>query len=251
MEFMQGGELFQHLRRQKRFTEPQAKFYAACITLGLGHLHNKNYIYRDLKLENLLLDEQGYAKLTDFGLAKFIEKDEVALTFCGTPEYLSPEVILGKGHNRPADWWSLGVLIYEMLYGIPPFYSSDMQTMYRKAVKDKVVFKSSPQISDNAKDIINKLLIKNQKNRLGSQADSLEVLAHPWFDDLDWSKLLEKSIKAPFIPEVKGDNWLKNFDDEFTKEEARDSIAKVDLNKLQKFQKEFAELNYNIDDDKN
>ena len=249
MEFMQGGELFQHLRRQKRFGEKQAKFYAACITLGLGHLHNKNYIYRDLKLENLLLDEDGYAKLTDFGLAKFVEKDEVALTFCGTPEYLSPEVILGKGHNRPADWWSLGILIYEMLYGIPPFYSSDVQTMYRKAIREKVVFKKKTSISKEAKDIILKLLHKSQKKRLGSQADSLEVLSHPWFDDLDWSKLLEKKLKSPFKPEIKGDAWLRNFDDEFTQEEARDSIAKVDLKKLQKFQDEFAELNFNIDDE--
>ena len=99
MEFMKGGELFQYLRKLKKINEKQAKFYTACITLALGHLHNKNYIYRDLKLENLLLDEDGYAKLTDFGLAKFLEEDEKALTFCGTPEYLSPEVILGKGHN--------------------------------------------------------------------------------------------------------------------------------------------------------
>ncbi len=126
MEFMAGGELFQHLRKQHNFKENQAKFYAACITMGLGHLHNKNYIYRDLKLENLLLDKDGYAKLTDFGLAKFIEKDDVALTFCGTPEYLAPEVIVGKGHNRPADWWSLGILIYEMIFGIPPFFDNNL-----------------------------------------------------------------------------------------------------------------------------
>ena len=118
--------MFQHLRSHKRFPEEQAKFYAACIVLGLNHMHNKNYIYRDLKLENVLLDSNGYAKLTDFGLAKFIEKEEKALTFCGTPDYLAPEVILGKGHNRPADWWTLGVLTYEMMSGIPPFYSSQV-----------------------------------------------------------------------------------------------------------------------------
>lgn len=110
----------------KRFPEEIVKFYAACILLGIGHLHSKNFIYRDLKLENLLLDGNGYVMLTDFGLAKFINSDDKALTFCGTPEYLAPEVIAGKGHNRPADWWSFGILIYEMLYGIPPFYSSNV-----------------------------------------------------------------------------------------------------------------------------
>lgn len=249
MEFMQGGELFQHLRTYKRFGEDQAKFYAACITLGLGHLHNKNYIYRDLKLENLLLDEHGYAKLTDFGLAKFLKSDEKALTFCGTPEYLSPEVILGKGHNRPADWWSLGVLIYEMMFGVPPFYSSNVQLMYKKAVREPVVFKPGIKISDEAKDIINKLLTKDANTRLGAQADSLEVLSHPWFKDLDWSKLLERKLKAPFVPEVSGDAWLKNFDEEFTREKARDSVVKVDLSVLKEFQAEFEELNFNKDND--
>lgn len=250
MEFMQGGELFQHLRNQKRFSEDQAKFYAACITLGLGHLHNRNYIYRDLKLENLLLDEFGYAKLTDFGLAKFINSNEKALTFCGTPEYLAPEVIMGRGHNRPADWWTLGVLIYEMLFGIPPFYSSNVQNMYRKAVREDAVFKPGIDISSEAKDIIQKLLVKDQTKRLGCQADSLEVLSHPWFAGLDWSKLLSRKLKAPFVPDVTGDAWLKNFDETFTKEKVRDTVIKVDLNVLKNFQKEFEEMNYNKDTDK-
>ena len=119
--------------------------------------------------------------------------------------------------------------------------------MYRKAIREKVVFKKTVKVSDEAKDVIVKLLQKNPKKRLGSQADSLEVLSHPWFSDLDWTKLLEKEIKAPFIPEVSGDSFLKNFDDEFTKEKAKDSIAKVDLNVLKKFQKEFADLDYNKD----
>ena len=242
MEFMKGGELYQHLLKLDRFTEHQAKFYAACITLALGHLHNNDYIYRDLKLENILLDDQGYAKLTDFGLAKFVKSDEKALTFCGTPEYLSPELLLGHGHNRPADWWSLGVLIYEMLYGVPPFYSSNVQNMYKKIVREQVVFRPEVNVSDLGKDLINKLLLKDQGVRLGSQADSLEVLSHPWFADLDWTKILGRQLEAPFKPKVDGDEWMKNFDKEFINEKARDTNAKVDLDVLKNFQKEFDEL---------
>ena len=245
MEFMKGGELYQHLLKLDRFSEKQAKFYAACITLALGHLHNNDYIYRDLKLENILLDDQGYAKLTDFGLAKFVKSDEKALTFCGTPEYLSPELLLGHGHNRPADWWSLGVLIYEMLFGVPPFYSSNVQNMYKKIVREPVVYRPEVQVSDLCKDLINRLLTKDQTTRLGSQADSLEVLSHPWFADLDWSKLLERKIEAPFKPKTDGDEWMKNFDKEFINEKVRDTNAKVDLEVLKNFQKEFDELAYN------
>lgn len=252
LQFMKGGELFQHLRKLKKFSEPQAKFYAASIVLGLGHLHNRNYIYRDLKLENLLLDEKGYAMLTDFGLAKFIKSDEKAMTFCGTPEYLSPEVILGKGHNRPADWWSLGILIYEMMYGLPPFYTSNMQAMYRKIIREEVVFKPGITISANAKDIILKLLDKNQDSRLGSHADSLEVMSHPWFSDIDFDQLTAKNLKAPYIPDLQ--NWEKNFDKDFINEELRQSDAgskagKIDVDELKKFQSDFATLNFNKDKD--
>lgn len=248
LQFMKGGELFQHLRRAKRFPEAQAKFYASSIILGLGHLHNKNYIYRDLKLENLLLDEKGYAMLTDFGLAKFIKTEEKALTFCGTPEYLSPEVILGKGHNRPADWWALGILVYEMIYGLPPFYTSNMQAMYRKIVREEVVFKPGINISANAKDIILKLLDKNPDTRFGSISDSLEIMSHPWFADIDFDSLIQKKLKAPFVPDLQ--NWEKNFDKDFINEELRESDAgaqkgKVDVNDLKKFQEDFKELNFN------
>lgn len=253
MEFMKGGELFQHLRKVKKFTEEQAKFFAACVTLGLGHLHTKNYIYRDLKLENILLDELGYAKLTDFGLAKFIQKGDKALTFCGTPEYLAPEVILGKGHNRPADWWSLGILIYEMMHGLPPFYSTNMNMMYKRAIKDTVHWKSNVKISKNAKDIIVKLLSKNPRKRLGSEADSLEVLSHPWFESLDWTDLLERKLKSPYIPETSGTNWIHNFDSDFTSQKIRDTHLPKDikiLKEIQKHQDEFDQLNFNIDDER-
>ena len=251
LQFMKGGELFQHLKRAKRFSEYQAKFYAAAIILGLGHLHNKNFIYRDLKLENLLLDEKGYAMLTDFGLAKFIKKDEKALTFCGTPEYLSPEVILGKGHNRPADWWSLGILIYEMMFGIPPFYTQDIKQMYRRIIKEAVVFKPGVTVSADAKDIILKLLEKDPNRRFGTTADSLEVMSHPWFADIDFELLVQKKLKAPFIPDL--NNWEKNFDKDFINEELRKSDAvdskkgKVELTDLKKMQDDFKDLNFNKD----
>lgn len=251
LEFMQGGELFQHLRSFKRFAEDQARFYAACICLGIGHLHNKNYIYRDLKLENLLLDEKGYAKLTDFGLAKQIKVDEKATTFCGTPEYLAPEVILSKGHNRPADWWALGILIYEMVYGIPAFYSSNPQQMYKKIVKEDVIFKPGIEFSGDGKDIVTKLLNKDQFKRLGTTGDSLEVLSHPWFKPIDLPKLLSKQLKAPFIPDTSGDSWVKNFDSEFTREKPRDSEITVNPEDLKSFADKFKDMSYNKDTDPN
>ncbi len=110
----------------KRFTEKQTKFVIACLVLGLGHLHNQNPVYRDIKPENILFDEQGFSYITDFGLAKYLKKAEKANTFCGTPEYLPPEIVLDKGCNNTADWWSLGILIYEMIFGIPPFYSNNI-----------------------------------------------------------------------------------------------------------------------------
>lgn len=249
LEFMSGGELFQHLRSFKRFSEDQARFYAACITLGIGHLHNKNYIYRDLKLENLLLDDQGYAKLTDFGLAKSIKAEEKATTFCGTPEYLSPEVILSKGHNRPADWWALGILIYEMIYGVPAFYSSNPQQMYKKIVREEVVFKQAISISPEGKDIILQLLQKDPAKRLGSTNDSLEIISHPWFKPLDMSKLFLRQLKAPFIPKTQGDDWILNFDSEFTNEKPRDSHVTVTEEELKSFADQFNDMNYNKDTD--
>ena len=133
MEFVQGGELFKHLSEEKRFSEEKTKFYAAQISLALGYLHESNIIYRDLKPENILINDDGYIMLADFGLAKIMqETDDVEPnSFCGTPEYLSPEMIEGSGHDKTLDWWALGILIYEMIIGIPPFYNPNKNQMYQ------------------------------------------------------------------------------------------------------------------------
>jgi serum/glucocorticoid-regulated kinase 2 len=247
MEFMKGGELFQHLRRNKSFSEEQTKFVAACIVLALGHLHNHNFIYRDLKPENVLMDERGFAKLTDFGLAKHLDVADVAFTFCGTPEYLAPEVILDKGCNRPADWWSLGILVYEMLYGLPPFYSKDVQEMYKKTILDPLKFKPRPNISDEAKDFITGLLMKAPSKRLGSLADNLEVMNHAWFKDINWIKLMDRKLTPLFNPNEK--EWERNFDPGFIKEVPKDSLCAIDPKLASEYREKFKEFEFKLEDD--
>lgn len=249
MEFMKGGELFQHLRRVKQFSEEQAKHITACLVLAIGHLHNKDYIYRDLKPENVLMDHNGYCKLTDFGLAKLLSVSDLAKTFCGTPEYLSPEVILDKGCNRPADWWSLGILVFEMLYGIPPFYSTNVQKMYKNTILNPLKFKKHTECSDEAKDFISGLLVKKPKHRLGSIADSLEIMSHAWFRDFDWSKLLAKKLDMPYKPLPSEDEWEANFDPTFTKQKPSDSNAFIDPNVLVAFKKDFEDFDYEPEED--
>lgn len=129
MNFIRGGELYRYLKESKRLKEDSAKFYAAQVVLAIGYLHQSKIIYRDLKPENILIDEEGYIKLADFGLAKLIDEN-LANSFCGTPDYLAPEMINGTGHDHTLDWWTVGILIYEMIVGIPPFYNSNNNIMY-------------------------------------------------------------------------------------------------------------------------
>lgn len=172
MTFVKGGELYTLLSKEKRFSESRAKFYAVQIILGLGHLHKDNIIYWDIKPENILVNEDGYLLLADFGLAKSLVGDQLAMSFCGTPEYLSPEIIKNEGHNASADWWTIGILVYEMVVGFPPFYHKNQTTMYDLIQNFPVKFpdpvKHKIVMSDTLKDFISKLLDKNPRTRLGS-----------------------------------------------------------------------------------
>jgi tRNA A-37 threonylcarbamoyl transferase component Bud32 len=167
MQFVEGGELYKHFLSNKRFPEEVVKFYAVQIVLAIGHLHNQGIIHRDLKLENILIDKGGYLKIIDFGLAKILKEDETTRTLCGTPEYLAPEMISQAGHDKNVDWWALGVLIYEMLIGVTPFYNRNRAVMMSKIQKSKIVFphkkKYNIEYSDEVKDVICLLLAKKKE----------------------------------------------------------------------------------------
>jgi serine/threonine protein kinase len=206
LEFVQGGELFSLLSKQDTGAVPVAwaKFFAACVSAALADgFHARKIAYRDLKPENLLLDSQGYIKVVDLGFAKHIPTR--TYTLCGTPEYLAPEIVLGKGHDEGVDWWAVGILIFEMLCGVSPFAdeSGDQIKIARKIVRGKV---SWPDwIRDaQAKDIVKGLLTAKQTKRLGClKGGGQDVKAHAWFGTIDWAKLLRRDIKAPWTPKVK------------------------------------------------
>ena len=216
MPFVQGGELFQHLKNEKYFKEEKVKFYASIIGLSLEYLHNNEIIYRDIKPENILIDADGYLKLIDFGLAKILENDEKATSFCGTPEYLAPEIIEGKGHGKSADWWSYGILIYELLFGISPFYFENIDKMYTFIVRADVRFPKKVKVSDDAKDLIKMLLIKDPNLRLGAKGGFEKIKEHPFFKGVDFEALLQKKIKAPYKPKLKDITDVRNFSKFFT-----------------------------------
>ncbi|XP_075536916.1 protein kinase, cAMP-dependent, catalytic subunit 3 isoform X1 [Dermacentor variabilis] len=246
-EYVSGGELFTYLRNAGRFTSATGSFYAAEIVLALEYLHRMHIVYRDLKPENLLLDREGHLKITDFGFAKklhdsdwsvlamavalrgglrsqspplrlvaerddFSEESIRTWTLCGTPEYLAPEIIQSKGHNRAVDWWALGVLIYEMLAGYPPYFDDNPFAIYEKILAGKVEWPR--HIDPVAKDLIKKLLVNDRTKRLGSMKNGAEdVKRHRWFKGTNWEDVLEKKLKPPIVPKVSHDGDTGNFDD--------------------------------------
>jgi serine/threonine protein kinase len=219
LDYVNGGELFFHLKKEGKFSEDRVRLYAAEIASALLHLHSHGIIYRDLKPENILIDSDGHIVITDFGLSKEVPRDETTHTFCGTPEYLAPEVLRGEGHNYQVDWWSLGTLIYEMLTGLPPFYNKNINVMYQRILKGQLSF--PPGMSPEAQDLLKGLLTRDVNKRLGGEA----VTKHPFFKGIDWDALLRKEIQPPWKPPVKSETDTSQIEDTFKQEAAVDSVV--------------------------
>ncbi|KAI8900259.1 kinase-like domain-containing protein [Globomyces pollinis-pini] len=223
LAFVNGGELFFHLQQEGRFSEDRAKFYIAELLCSLECLHSFGIIYRDLKPENILLDYTGHIALCDFGLCKLNMKEgNKTNTFCGTPEYLAPEVLIGKGYTKSVDWWTLGILLYEMIGGLPPFYDENVNIMYNKILNDKLTFHDF--MSADVIDLLSKLLDRDGGVRLGA-GGAQEIKAHRFFGQVDWKKLISRQYTPPFRPNVASAMDTSNFDEEFTSEAATDSLT--------------------------
>ncbi|KAK0357482.1 Serine/threonine-protein kinase [Friedmanniomyces endolithicus] len=244
LAFVNGGELFHHLQREQRFDINRSRFYAAELLCALECLHGFGVIYRDLKPENILVDYVGHIALCDFGLCKLDMKDEDKTnTFCGTPEYLAPELLHGQGYTKAVDWWTLGVLLYEMLTGLPPFYDENTNEMYRKILAEPLHFPGPEIVPPAARDLLTRLLDRDATRRLGSNG-AAEIKAHPFFHSIDWRKLLDRKYEPSFKPSVMDERDTANFDKEFTSEAPTDSY--VDGPMLsQTMQQQFAGWSYN------
>lgn len=226
LDYINGGELFFHLQRERCFPEPRAKFYAAEIASAIGYLHSLDIIYRDLKPENILIDCTGHVVLTDFGLCKEgVQAEGTTKTFCGTPEYLAPEVLRKQEYDRSVDWWCLGAVLYEMMSGLPPFYSRDTAEMYDNILHKPLKLRSS--FSPSARSILEGMLQKNRKNRLGAgEADFGAIKNHCFFDSIKWVDLDARTIPPPFNPQVTDKLSTTNIDPEFVREPVPQSVVR-------------------------
>ncbi len=228
LKLYQGGELQTVIHTDTRDGIPEwaARFYAANILEGLNHMHHRNIVYRDLKPENVLLNSEGYCVIVDLGFAKVIRGK--TYTFCGTPLYLAPEIIKQKGHDKGADHWSWGVMLFEMIMGMTPFYDGvvDQMGLFKNIVQRKMVPYDNG-ISDEGKDLIDRILVVDAEHRLGSfAAADKDIKEHPFFSDIDWQQLQKMEAKVPFKPKVKDPLDGSNFDD-YTKLEAKEKRARM------------------------
>ena len=244
-ECLQGGDLFFHLHEKKYtvFPEVKAKFYIMELVVALDFLHKNNMVYRDLKPENILLDSQGHVKLTDFGLSKIFENEnDKAFTVCGTPQYLAPEILMKRGYDKAVDWWSLGCVLYEMLYCRLPFKFKKGQKINLSMYKEKITF--DKKISEEAQDLIKKLLIFYPKLLLGSGADGGEkIKSHNFFKNINWQDVWDRKLTPPFVPKLKNEQDLKYFDSSFTDESISSLLDKNSL-KEKSFGSEYSGFSY-------
>ncbi|XP_055980095.1 ribosomal protein S6 kinase alpha-6 isoform X2 [Sorex fumeus] len=221
LDFLRGGDVFTRLSKEVLFTEEDVKFYLAELALALDHLHQLGIVYRDLKPENILLDEIGHIKLTDFGLSKeSVDQEKKAYSFCGTVEYMAPEVVNRRGHSQSADWWSYGVLMFEMLTGTLPFQGKDRNETMNMILKAKL---GMPQfLSAEAQSLLRMLFKRNPENRLGSEGVE-EIKKHLFFANIDWNKLYKREVQPPFKPASGKPDDTFCFDPEFTAKTPKDS----------------------------
>lgn len=229
-EYVPGGELFSYLRQENTLSESSTRFYAAEILLAFEYLHSLSIVYRDLKPENILLTAKGHVKITDFGFAKIVR--DRTYTLCGTPEYLAPEIIQSKGHDKGVDWWALGILIYEMLAGYPPFLDDTPYVIYQKILAGHIEWPS--HFSPEVRDLIRKLLNGDRTRRLGSlRGGAYDVKMHPWFSSCikNWDYVYSCGYRAPYIPRVSGADDTSNFDSyPESDDDSDDSLEPIDDN---------------------
>lgn len=218
MEYVSGGDLMLHIQR-KQFSLRQAKFYASEVLVALEYFHSQGIIYRDLKLDNILLTLDGHVKVADYGLCKedmFFGK--TTSTFCGTPEFMAPEILLEQRYGRAVDWWAFGVLTYEMLLGQSPFRGDDEDEIFDAILEDEPLYPIT--MPKDAVSILQKLLTRDPSRRLGAGPDdALEIKRHPFFKDVSWDDVMNKRIPPPYFPQIKAPGDVSNFDSEFTKEQ--------------------------------
>ncbi|XP_053955829.1 ribosomal protein S6 kinase beta-2 [Anastrepha obliqua] len=229
LEYLSGGELFMHLEREGIFLEDTTCFYLSEIILALGHLHKVGIIYRDLKPENILLDAQGHVKLTDFGLCKeHIQEGIVTHTFCGTIEYMAPEILTRNGHGKAVDWWSLGALMFDMLTGMPPFTAENRKKTIETILKAKLVLPA--YLTPEARDLVRRLMKRQVPQRLGSgPEDAAAVQSHPFFKHVNWDDVLARRLEPPIKPILRSEDDVSQFDTRFTRQIPVDSPDETTL----------------------
>ncbi|KAI8370731.1 kinase-like domain-containing protein [Radiomyces spectabilis] len=241
MEYVSGGDLMMHIQREQ-FSEKRARFYACEVLLALEYFHKQGIIYRDLKLDNIMLCLDGHIKLADYGLCKEnMGFNNTTNTFCGTPEFMAPEILLEQRYGRAVDWWAFGVLLYEMLLGQSPFKGEDEEEIFDAVLEDEILYPIN--MSRNSVSVCQKLLERDPSKRLGAgKADAAEVKAHPFFSGINWEEMLTKQVTPPFLPTVNGRADTSNFDEEFTREIP--ILTPVNAMLLPEEQQEFAGFSY-------